>query len=333
MIKSPHPIFHKSQPQGTGRHGGNIMIKQALTKGLAGLAILGSSALISCTNPKSSNPTSVNSDTIAVENIGVDNGSSFSDTTIVAYIGNDTDFAFLVGRGSQPYMTISINFGGQIMAYWGDEEHRKCYFDSSIDELRQIILDRFESGDKPKDNELFHVGFDASTPKNLISALKNMLQEIGVHHCELSEIHNMLKLNNESKTPPPPPHAITYSDITEDEFKAEEVAKEAETDEIFFTAEQQPEFPGGMTELMKFLQKSINYPVSCKKEGIQGRVIVQFVINKDGSICEANVVKPVHPQLDAEAIRVINAMPNWTPGKQKGERVRVRYTLPVSFRL
>ena len=179
------------------------MIKQALTKGLAGLAILGSSALISCTNPKSSNPTSVNSDTIAVENIGVDNGSSFSDTTIVAYIGNDTDFAFLVGRGSQPYMTISINFGGQIMAYWGDEEHRKYYFDSSIDELRQIILDRFESGDKPKDNELFHVGFDVSTPKNLISALKTMLQEIGVHHCGLSEIHNMLKFN-EPKTPSPP---------------------------------------------------------------------------------------------------------------------------------
>ena len=306
------------------------MIKQALTKGLAGLTILGGSALISCTNPKVSNPISANSDTTAVESIEVDTSSLLPDTTIVAYIGNDTDFPFLIGRGSQPYMTISINFKGGIMAYWGDEEHRICYVDTSIDELKQIILDRFESGDKPKDNELFHVEFDVSTPKNLISALKNMLQDIGVQQCELAEIHNALK---ESKTPPPPPHAIICSDITEDEIKVEEIAKEAETDEIFFTAEQQPEFPGGMTELMKFLQKSINYPVSCKKEGIQGRVIVQFVINKDGSICEANVVKPVHPQLDAEAIRVINAMPNWTPGKQKGERVRVRYTLPVSFRL
>ena len=309
------------------------MIKQALTKGLAGLTILGGSALISCTNPKVSNPISANSDTTAVESIEVDTSSLLPDTTIVSYIGNDTDFPFLIGRGSQPYMTISINFKGGIMAYWGDEEHRICYVDSSIDELRQIILDRFESGDKPKDNELFHVGFDVSTPKNLISALKNMLQEIGVHHCELSEIHNMLKLNNESKTPPPPPHAIICSDITEDESKVELVAKEAETDKIFFTTEQQPEFPGGMPALMKYLQQNLQYPTSCIKEGIQGCVIVQFVINKDGSVCEANVMKPVHPQLDAEAIRVINAMPNWIPGKQKGERVRVRYTLPVSFRL
>ena len=306
------------------------MIKQALTKGLVGLTILGGSALISCTNPKVSNPISANSDTTAVESIEVDTSSLLPDTTIVAYIGNDTDFPFLIGRGSQPYMTISINFKGGIMAYWGDEEHRICYVDTSIDELKQIILDRFESGDKPKDNELFHVEFDVSTPKNLISALKNMLQDIGVQQCELAEIHNALK---ESKPPPPPPHAIICSDITEDESKVEEVAKEAETDKIFFTTEQQPEFPGGMTELMKYLQKSINYPANCEKESIQGRVVVQFVINKDGSICEANVVKPVHPQLDAEALRVVNAMPNWIPGKQKGERVRVRFTLPVNFRL
>ena len=158
--------------------------------------------------------------------------------------------------------------------------------------------------------------FDVSTPKNLISALKTMLQAIGVHHCELSEIHNMLKFN-ESKTPSPPPHAIICSDITEDEIKVKEVAKEAETDKIFFTTEQQPEFPGGMTELMKYLQKSINYPTNCEKEGIQGRVVVQFVINKDGSICKANVVKPVHPQLDAEALRVVNAMPNGFQASKK----------------
>lgn len=309
------------------------MIKQSFIKRLAGLTILGSSALIMCANPKISNPISVNSDATAVENIGVDTSSLFSDTTIVAYIGNDTDFPFLIGRGSQPYMTISINFKGRIMAYWGDEEHRICYVDTSIDELKQIILDRFESGDKPKDNELFHVGFDASTPKNLISALKNMLQDIGVQQCELAEIHNALK---ESKTPPPPPQAIklsTISDTTEDKIKVEEVAKEAEADKIFQVVEQQPEFPGGMPALMKYLQQNLQYPTSCIKEGIQGCVIVQFVINKDGSICEANVVKPVHPQLDAEAIRVINAMPNWNPGKQRGESVRVRFTFPVNFRL
>ena len=317
------------------------MIKQALTKGLAGLTILGSSALISCTNPKNTNPVKTDSDTTTVANTKSSAESSFSDTTMVMYIGNDTDFTFLLTDASQPYMTISINMTDQIMTYWGDEAHRVMYMDVSIDELKQIILDRFNAGDTPKENELFHVGFDRSTSKSLILALKNMLLEIGVNRCEVSDIHNYHTYDK--GTIPPPPQAIITREVidtTKDGVEFIDItgdvasnSEKDETDKIFFTAEQQPEFPGGMTELMKFLQKGINYPVSCKKEGIQGRVIVQFVINKDGSICEANVVKPVHPQLDAEAIRVINAMPNWIPGKQKGERVRVRYTLPVSFRL
>ena len=104
-------------------------------------------------------------------------------------------------------------------------------------------------------------------------------------------------------------------------------------DKIFQVAEEQPMFPGGMEELMKYLQKEIKYPKEAQDKGTQGRVIVQFVVNKDGSICEAKVMKPVDPLLDAEALRVVNAMPNWTPAKQKGEPVRVRFTLPVSFRL
>ena len=104
-------------------------------------------------------------------------------------------------------------------------------------------------------------------------------------------------------------------------------------DKIFQVAEEQPMFPGGMEELMKYLQKEIKYPKEAMEKKIQGRVIVQFVVNKDGSICEAKVMKPVDPLLDAEALRVVNAMPNWTPAKQKGEPVRVRFTFPVSFRL
>ena len=97
--------------------------------------------------------------------------------------------------------------------------------------------------------------------------------------------------------------------------------------------EEQPEYPGGMQELMKYLQKEIRYPKEAQALGIQGRVIVQFVVNKDGSICDAKVVKPVDPQLEAEAVRVVRSMPNWIPGKQRGEPVRVRFTLPVMFRL
>ena len=121
--------------------------------------------------------------------------------------------------------------------------------------------------------------------------------------------------------------------------KAQESTKVAQTenassrDEIFQVVEEMPEYPGGMSELMKYLSTNMRYPKEAQSKGIQGRVIVQFVVEKDGSITDAKVMKPVDPQLDAEALRVVNAMPKWTPGKQRGKAVRVRYTLPVMFHL
>ena len=107
----------------------------------------------------------------------------------------------------------------------------------------------------------------------------------------------------------------------------------SEEGEIFQVVEEQPMFPGGMEEMMKFLQQNIKYPKEAQEQGKQGRVIVQFVVNKDGSITDAKIMKPVDPLLDAEALRVVRSMPNWTPGKQRGKEVRVRFTLPVTFRL
>lgn len=109
--------------------------------------------------------------------------------------------------------------------------------------------------------------------------------------------------------------------------------KPAEEGEIFQVVEEQPMFPGGMQEMMKFLQQNIKYPKEAQEQGKQGRVIVQFVVNKDGSITGDSVVRSVDPLLDAEALRVVRSMPNWTPGKQKGKPVRVRFTLPVTFHL
>lgn len=108
---------------------------------------------------------------------------------------------------------------------------------------------------------------------------------------------------------------------------------EATDDKIFQVVEDQPEFPGGMEALMKHLSKEIKYPKEAQDKGTQGRVIVQFVVRKDGSITDAKVMKPVDPLLDAEALRVVSEMPNWTPGKQRGKAVNVRFTLPVTFRL
>ena len=117
--------------------------------------------------------------------------------------------------------------------------------------------------------------------------------------------------------------------------KAAETPRKAIVDEngVHQVCEEMPEFPGGMQECMKWLGKNINYPEDCKKEGVQGRVIVQFVVDKDGSIKDPTIARGVHPSLDKEALRVLSSMPNWKPGKQKGEAVKVKYTIPVMFRL
>ena len=109
--------------------------------------------------------------------------------------------------------------------------------------------------------------------------------------------------------------------------------EEVEEQQIFQVVEEQPEFPGGMGECMKWLSKNMKYPQIAQENGVQGRVIVQFVVNKDGSIVDAVVARGVDPQLDKEALRVVGQMPKWKPGKQRGKEVRVRYTLPVMFRL
>ena len=114
---------------------------------------------------------------------------------------------------------------------------------------------------------------------------------------------------------------------------AVEVVEEPVEEEIFEVVEEMPEFPGGPAEMMKYLNNNIRYPTIAQENGIEGRVIVQFVVNSDGTIVDANVVRSVDPFLDKEALRVINSMPKWKPGKQRGKSVRVKYTLPVMFRL
>ena len=107
----------------------------------------------------------------------------------------------------------------------------------------------------------------------------------------------------------------------------------ATANDAFDVVEEMPEFPGGMEALMTFLSRNIKYPSDAQNKGVQGRVVVQFVVNTDGKIEDAHVVRSVQSELDKEALRVINSMPNWKPGKQKGEVVRVKYTVPIAFRL
>lgn len=112
-----------------------------------------------------------------------------------------------------------------------------------------------------------------------------------------------------------------------------EPPKHEEENKVFDIVEQQPMFPGGPSALMKFLSENTKYPVVAQENGVQGRVTVQFVVEKDGSVSDVHVLKGVDPSLDKEAVRVVKSMPRWTPGKQNGTTVRVNYRVPVLFRL
>ena len=149
----------------------------------------------------------------------------------------------------------------------------------------------------------------------------------------------------EQKQAPPPPEAPKVEEvlqIVENDAKVEETTIQASEEtgqavEVKYVpvevVEEMPEFPGGMAECLKFLGKNIKYPTISQENGVQGKVIVQFVVNKDGSIVDPVVVRSVDPYLDKEALRVIKTMPKWKPGKQRGKAVRVKYTVPVTFKL
>ena len=111
------------------------------------------------------------------------------------------------------------------------------------------------------------------------------------------------------------------------------VSQKDQKEEPFNVVEDMPAFPGGMEAMIQFLSSNIQYPADAQKQKVDGRVLVNFVVEKDGSITEVKVIKPAFPSLDAEAIRVVKAMPKWKPGYQKGQAVRVQFTMPINFSL
>jgi len=111
------------------------------------------------------------------------------------------------------------------------------------------------------------------------------------------------------------------------------VSQKDQKEDPFNVVEDMPAFPGGMEAMIQFISSNIQYPADAKKQKVDGRVLVNFVVEKDGSITEVKVVKPTFPSLDAEAIRVVKAMPKWKPGYQRGQAVRVQFTMPINFSL
>ena len=167
-----------------------------------------------------------------------------------------------------------------------------------------------------------------------------------------------IQQTTQETTPPPPPppvQEVEVLNVVEDDVETESIeinteddkdvevviaapveapVEEEEEEVVFVVVETMPEFPGGQQALFKYLSENVKYPVIAQENGIQGRVICKFVVNKDGSIVEVEVVRSGgDASLDKEAVRVIKSMPKWKPGKQRGKAVRVKYTVPVNFRL
>lgn len=167
------------------------------------------------------------------------------------------------------------------------------------------------------------------------------------------EIIPITQQNQPPPPPPPPPQVQEILNIVEDDVVIEdeveinseadenteveiiEYQEEVTEEEIFTVVEEMPSFPGGTAELYKYLGENIRYPEVAKEAGIQGKVYISFVVEKDGSIADVKILRgiPGGKMCDNEAMRVVQNMPKWSPGKQRGKAVRVSYNLPVQFRL
>lgn len=167
----------------------------------------------------------------------------------------------------------------------------------------------------------------------------------------------IIQTSQEVAPPPPPPSQVsTEIEVVEDDVEIEDndvsfdveadeqtavepvevvmVAEEVvEEEEIFQIVEESPGFPGGEEALHEFIRKNLSYPVAAQESGIQGRVYVGFVVEKDGSVTDVQILRGIGGGCDEAAIRVVKALPKWTPGKQRGRAVRCRYSIPISFTL
>ena len=173
----------------------------------------------------------------------------------------------------------------------------------------------------------------------MVSNIESVAREIGEQVPEVAEVQQKADqaLNADVAVANPMAQAeeAKAAELAKAEAKASDVTAPADTTKnvVYDVTETMPQFPGGQGVMMKYLAANIKYPASAVKAKKQGRVIVAFVIQKDGSVTNARIVRSVDPELDAEALRIVKAMPNWTPGTQDGKPVDVNYTIPVVFSL
>jgi len=197
----------------------------------------------------------------------------------------------------------------------------------------------------------FYVAFEWTQREIEVYQVENNMEAA----FEQEMIENTIQEDTPPPPPPPAPDVIEEINIVEDDVETESVDIISEDDQktvqkiiktpiapieedidenvVFKVVENMPSFPGGQIELMRYLNNTVRYPIIAQENGIQGRVIVQFTVRKDGSIDDIEVVRSADPNLDKEAVRVIQSMPNWTPGEQRGKKVNCKFTVPVVFKL
>jgi len=170
---------------------------------------------------------------------------------------------------------------------------------------------------------------------------------------QIEEVEEMTDITRQEQPPPPPPPPPQTIEVIEDDSEVEEaeiedteidqetviepiqeqieVVEQTKEQEVFMVVEDMPEFPGGDAKMFEYISKNLEYPPLAKENSIQGRVVVQFVVDENGKITNAKILKGIGWGCDEEALKVINSMPRWKPGKQRNKAVPVRYNLPIRF--
>lgn len=218
--------------------------------------------------------------------------------TVAADLENQRDLFLMIG--------FVVVFGLLYIAFEWSKQDVKVF----VEDTSSIVLDEEEIVDVTVQPQTAPPP-PAPAPPVVVPEIKIVDNEVKTQTTELFKESDVVAL-------PPPPAPVV---------------EEEDENVIFVAVEKNPEYPGGIQALYDFLGKKIVYPSGAKEAGIQGRVICQFVVNKDGSIVDIVVVKGVDRDLDEEAIRVIKLMPKWSPGQQSGKTVRVKYTLPIVFKI
>lgn len=219
----------------------------------------------------------------------------------------------------------------------------KNFIEASTQKVAVTQVQELSALEKPKEKaEVKQKKVEIQQPEKVVERVKSSVKFTAPVIKKDDEVKPEDELKNQdellnTKT------AIGALDVKGNDDKDGEVLKLKETvaqpepkpevEKVFEVVEQMPSFPGGDKALLEYLSNNIKYPVVAQENGVQGRVTVSFVVEKDGSITDVKVVRSVDPSLDKEAARVVKSMPRWIPGKQNGSAVRVKYNVPVSFKL